>query len=190
MNQTVKEHIFQSGQKIQLVHGDITDEKVDAIVNAANAHLSHGAGVAGAILRRGGQQIQVESEQWVREHGLVSHAEPAYTHAGNLACRYVIHAVGPIWSEGQEEEKLGDCVRGSLRLAERLGITSLAFPAISTGIYRFPVPLAAKIMFSTIQGYLAGTPQTSINLVRIVLYDAASLKIFSEAWDQDDHLGT
>ena len=101
MNQVRKEHTFPSGQVLQIARGDITAETVDAIVNAANSHLMHGAGVAGAIVRRGGPQIQVESSQWVREHGLVSHAEPAYTHAGNLPCRYVIHAVGPVWGEGE-----------------------------------------------------------------------------------------
>ena len=188
MNETSKERIFPTGQKLQLVQGDITEETVDAIVNAANAHLSHGAGVAGAILRRGGMQIQVESDQWVQEHGMVRHAEPAYTRAGNLPCRYVIHAVGPIWSEGQEEEKLQAATNGSLQLAERLGLQSIAFPAISTGIYRFPKPLAAQVMLSTIADHLTANPDSSLKLVRIVLYEPETLQAFIEAWEQNDHL--
>jgi O-acetyl-ADP-ribose deacetylase (regulator of RNase III) len=188
MNTVVNEQLFSSGQKLQLVHGDITDESVDAIVNAANAHLAHGAGVAGAIVRKGGWQIQVESDQWVQKHGMVSHTEPAYTHAGNLPCRYVIHAVGPIWSEGQEEEKLEAAIRGSLQLAGHLGVQSISFPAISTGIYRFPKQLAAQIILSTIQSFLAADQNTSLRLVRIVIYDPEILQAFVDTWEQDDHL--
>lgn len=96
MNQMLKEHTFPSGLALQIVQGDITAELVDAIVNAANSDLEHGVGVAGAILRKGGPSIQVQSDQWVSAHGPVKHAEPAYTTAGNLPCRYVIHAVGPL----------------------------------------------------------------------------------------------
>ena len=189
MNEVIKENIFPSGHRIQLVRGDITDERVDAIVNAANAYLSHGAGVAGAIVRRGGRQIQIESDQWVRQHGRVSHAEPAYTQAGNLPCKYVIHAVGPIWSEGQEQEKLAAATRGALQLAERLDLQSIAFPAISTGIYRFPSNLAAQIMLSTIQEYIAINPRSNLKLIRLVLYDTETLQAYSEIWEQDDQLG-
>ncbi len=188
MNQTVREHTFPSGQRLELAHGDITDEKVDAIVNAANAHLAHGAGVAGAILRKGGRQIQLESDQWVRLHGAVTHAEPAYTSAGSLPCRYVIHAVGPRWGEGDEENKLAAAVRGSLARAEQLGLGSIAFPAISTGIFGFPVLLAAQVILSTIAISLEKQPPSSLQLVRVVLFDQVSLTIFTKEWDQDDHL--
>ncbi len=188
MNQTVKELTFPSGQRLQLAQGDITDEKVDAIVNAANAHLSHGAGVAGAILRNGGRQIQLESDQWVSVHGLVAHAEPAYTSAGSLPCRYVIHAGGPRWGEGDEENKLAAAVSGSLTRAGQLGLGSIAFPAISTGIFGFPLPLAARVILSTIAAYLEGHPSSSIQLVRVVLFDRTSLAVFIKVWDLDDHL--
>jgi O-acetyl-ADP-ribose deacetylase (regulator of RNase III) len=187
MNEVVREHTFPSGQKLQLARGDITDETVEAIVNAANSHLAHGAGVAGAIVRRGGRQIQVESDQWVRDHGLVSHAEPAYTHAGNLPCRYVIHAVGPMWGEGDEEAKLAAAVRGSLCLAEQLGLSSIAFPAISTGIFDFPVDLAARVMLAAIQHYLMANPTSGLKIIRLVLYDQASVNAFLHVWEHDDH---
>jgi O-acetyl-ADP-ribose deacetylase (regulator of RNase III) len=97
MSQVLSESTFPSGQRLQLVQGDLTTEPVDAIVNAANHHLQHGGGLAGAIVRRGGEAIQAESDTWVSKHGLVTNAEPAYTRAGKLPCRYVIHAVGPVW---------------------------------------------------------------------------------------------
>jgi O-acetyl-ADP-ribose deacetylase (regulator of RNase III) len=189
MNQTLKDHTFQSGQKLELAQGDITAETVDAIVNAANLHLMHGAGVAGAIVRRGGPQIQVESSQWVQEHGPVTHAEPAVTLAGNLPCRYVIHAVGPVWGEGDEQVKLEAAIRGSLQLANRLCLNSIAFPAISTGIFGFPQSLAAQVILSSIQDYLTHSPTSSIKLIRLVLFDQETLQAFIKVWEQDDHFG-
>ena len=125
MNHVLQEHVFPNGQRLHLVQGDITQEQVDAIVNAANAHLIHGSGVAGAISRRGGPLIQAESDAWVQQHSPVKHAEPAYTHPGNLPCRYVIHGVGPVWGEGDEAAKLVMTITGSLKLAERLELTSI-----------------------------------------------------------------
>jgi len=188
MSQILKEHAFKTGQVIQLAQGDITAEPVDAIVNAANQYLQHGAGVAGAIVRRGGPSIQAESDQWVRQHGLVSHAQPACTHAGNLPCRYVIHAVGPMWGEGDEDEKLVSAIRGSLHLADQLGLNSIALPALSTGIFGFPKHQAARIILSTVQDYLVSAPDTPLKLIRLVLFDPATVRAFIEIWDQDDHL--
>ncbi len=187
MNEVVREHAFASGQKLQLVQGDITDERVDAIVNAANSHLAHGAGVAGAIVRKGGRQIQDESDDWVRKHGLVAHAEPAYTRAGKLPCRYVIHAVGPRWGEGNETTRLESAIKGSLQRAEQLGLHSISFPAISTGIFGFPIALAAEIMLTSVISYLAQNESLSVNLVRIVLYDRETMNIFIDEWEHNDH---
>ncbi len=183
-----REHNFSGGQTLQIAQGDITAETTEAIVNAANRYLEHGAGVAGAIVRKGGAQIQSESHAWVRTHGLVSHAQPAYTHAGNLPCHYVIHAVGPVWGEGDEADKLAAAIHGSLQVAENLGLSSIAFPAISTGIFGFPRREAAVVMLSTIQGYLAKNPNTGIKLIRLVLFDQETLQAFTDTWDQDDHL--
>jgi O-acetyl-ADP-ribose deacetylase (regulator of RNase III) len=187
MNAAIKEHVYPSGHKLQLAQGDITKETVDIIVNAANAHLAHGAGVAGAIVRQGGAQIQKESDQWVDAHGPVTHDMPAFTSGGKLACRYVIHAVGPRWGEGDEKVKLKAAVRGSLTRAEQLGVSSIAFPAISTGIFGFPVPLAAQVMLSTIDEYLNTRPTSLLKLIRIVLYDREALQVFIHTWEQDDH---
>lgn len=179
---TVKaSHTYPSGQRLEIAEGDLTLEAVDAIVNAANAHLAHGGGVAGAILRRGGEQIQRESDAWVRRHGPVSHAEPAYTGAGNLPSKYVIHAVGPIWGEGDEERKLAAAVQGSLELANRLNLRSIAFPAISTGIFGFPTARAAPIFLETIAAFFGRRPDSGLALVRITLIDRETLDLFLQA---------
>jgi len=183
MNQVLKEAHLSSETTLQLVQGDLTEESVDAIVNAANAHLQHGGGVAGAISHRGGAQIQAESDAWVRKNGPVSHARPAYTGAGRLPCRYVIHAVGPVWGEGQEDQKLQAAMEGSLELADQLSLVSIAFPAISTGIFGFPKQRAARIMLSTIQAYFARPAGSRLHQVRIVLFDQLTLSAFSSVWD-------
>jgi O-acetyl-ADP-ribose deacetylase len=164
------------------VQGDITALQVDAIVNAANAHLQHGGGVAGIISRKGGPAIQKESDAWVREHGPVPHAEPAVTSGGNLPCRYVIHAVGPVWGEGDEDRKLTEAVTGSLSTADKLGLSSMAFPAISTGIFGFPKERAAGVTFSAIADFFANKMESSITLVQMVLYDQPTLDAFMKVW--------
>jgi O-acetyl-ADP-ribose deacetylase (regulator of RNase III) len=161
---------------LEIRQGDITREKVDAIVNAANQHLAHGGGVAAAIVQAGGRVIQQESEEWVRKHGLVVHSKPAYTSAGSLPCRYVIHAVGPVWGEGDEDTKLADAIKGSLKLAVELILESVAFPAISTGIFGFPKERAAQIMFQAIAEFFA--KPSMIKSVRFILYDSGTLNAF------------
>ena len=182
MNKVLKEHVFPSGQRLQIVQGDFTVEAVDAIVNAANAYLKHGGGVAAAISRKGGPQIQEESDAWVRQHGPVPHAEPAFTGAGRLPARYVIHAVGPVWGEGDEDTKLRRAVQGSLKRAEELGLASITFPAISTGIFGFPKERAAGIIYSSIRDYLAETPESSLTQIRLTLYDQPTLDAFLRQW--------
>jgi len=175
-------HTFPSGQVLEVCQGDLTEEMLDAIVNAANSHLAHGGGVAGAIVRRGGSSIQEESDAWVRKHGQVTHAEPAYTGAGRLGCRYVIHAVGPVWGEGDEDRKLAEAVQGSLRLAARLGLNSIALPAISTGIFGFPKDRAAQVIFDAIRDYFDQNSKSKVNLVRLTIIDEPTLNAFQEVF--------
>lgn len=182
MNSVLAERRFPSGQALQLVQGDITAETTDAIVNAANEFLQHGGGVAGVISRRAGPAIQRESDAWVREHGPVLHSEPAYTSAGDLPCRYVIHAVGPVWGEGDEDHKLADAVTGSLRLADRLGLSSLSLPAISTGIFGFPKDRAAGVIYEGIERYFVANPASGLRGVRLVLFGQASVDVFLRSW--------
>ena len=183
MNKILREKPFPSGQVFQIVQGDITQEQVDAIVNAANSRLQHGGGVAGVILRKGGQQIQRESNAWVREHGPVSHAEPAYTSAGHLPCTYIIHAVGPVWGAGDEDQKLSAAVRGSLVVADQLGLESISLPAISTGIFGFPKERAARIIFETINRYYLNHSDSSVMQARLTLYDQAMVDVFLGIYD-------
>jgi O-acetyl-ADP-ribose deacetylase len=182
MNTVLHEQTFPSGQKLQLVRGDLTDEHVDAIVNAANSQLQHAGGVAGVIVRKGGGIIQEESDRWVQEHGPISHTAPAYTSAGNLPSRYVIHAVGPVWGEGQEDTKLFQAVTGSLLLADELGLSSIALPAISTGIFGFPKTKAAEVIFRAISNYYLERPDSSLRLIRLTLFDDPTISAFVTEW--------
>jgi O-acetyl-ADP-ribose deacetylase (regulator of RNase III) len=142
--------------------------------------------VAGAISRRGGPQIQAASDEWVRQHGPVTHAEPAYTGAGSLPCGTVIHAVGPVWGEGDEDRKLTAAVTGSLHLADRLGLASIALPAISTGIYGFPKERAAGIILSAILEYLTQNPGSGLQQVRLTLFDRPTVDAFLTALESKD----
>ncbi len=187
MSAILAERILPSGQALQIVQGDITIEKVDAIVNAANEHLQHGGGVAWAIVKRGGDVIQDESDAWIRAHGLVSHPHPAWTSAGRLPAKYVIHAVGPVWGDGDEDKKLSDAITGSLRVADGLGIESIAFPAISTGIFGFPKDRAARIIFTSIETYFESNT-SNLKVVRLVLFDQSTVDVFvktrQDKWGQ------
>jgi O-acetyl-ADP-ribose deacetylase len=182
MNRAILETRLTSGVSLSLVDGDLTEEQVDAIVNAANDHLIHGGGVAGAILRRGGPQIQAESFDWVRLHGPVTHDRPAYTSGGRLPCRYVIHAVGPIWGEGDEDSKLAAAVHGSLERADELGLQSLSLPPISTGIFGFPKERAAQVILGAILEYFAASVHSTLQTVRLTIIDQPTLAAFCTAW--------
>jgi len=181
MNTVLKEHVFQTGQKIQIVQGDITIEEVDAIVNAANEHLQHGGGVAWAISKKGGPAIQKESDAWIRQHGPVPHSAPAWTSGGLLPAKYVIHAVGPVWGDGGEDNKLSDAVTGSLRVADELKCETIALPAISTGIFGFPKERAAGIIFTSIEKYFENNT-SNLKVVKILLYDQPTLDVFINVW--------
>ena len=183
MNKVLVDKKFPDGQTLQIVQGDITLEETDAIVNAANEHLQHGGGVAWAIVRRGGEAIQQESDAWIRKYGPVTHSHPAWTSGGLLPAKYVIHAVGPVWGDGNEDEKLSAAVHGSLEAADELKLSSLSLPAISTGIFGFPKDRAAGIIFSTIKNYFAHH-ETGIKLVRIVLFDDTTIRAFVSSWTE------
>ncbi len=174
---------YPNGSTLEIVQGDLTQERVDAIVNAANDRLRHGGGIARLIARRGGPAIQKESDAWVRTNGPVSHAQPAYTSAGKLPCQYVIHAVGPVWGSGDEDRKLAQAITGSLALADQLALRSLALPAISTGIFGFPKARAAGVVYQAIEEYFTAHPDTGLQQVRLALYDQPTIDAFLEVWD-------
>jgi O-acetyl-ADP-ribose deacetylase (regulator of RNase III) len=157
---------------LELILGDITDSDTDAIVNAANTALQLGGGVAGAIRRKGGPKIQEECNKI----GGTFVGGAVMTTGGNLKAKYVIHAVGPVHGDEHEDEKLKDATLNSLILADENGLKSIAFPAISTGIFGFPKDKCATIMLSTTIAYLEGP--TQLQRVIICLYDQETLETF------------
>ena len=160
--------------RIEVVRGDITAERVDAIVNAANQSLLGGGGVDGAIHRAAGRELL----EACRELGGCPTGDARATPGFRLPARWVIHAVGPRWRGGghDEERLLASCYRRSLEVADELGARSIAFPAISTGIYGFPAGPAARIAVDT----LRSTP-TEVELVRLVAFDAGTERLLREA---------
>lgn len=161
--------------------GDITRETVDIIVNAANSTLLGGGGVDGAIHRAGGPAIlqackQVRSEQY--PNGLPTGKAVATT-AGRLDARWIVHTVGPVWGGGNRNEDalLADCYRNSLAAAERLGAASIAFPAISTGVYHFPKPRATGIAYTAIKTELPRIPGLTVSFV---FFSEADMQVFLE----------
>ncbi|GBC69688.1 O-acetyl-ADP-ribose deacetylase [archaeon HR01] len=161
--------------EIALLKGDITLCDVEAVVNAANSMLKMGGGVAGAILRRGGQSIQEECDRI----GYCPVGGAVITGAGRLRARYVIHAVGPRMGEGDEDRKLSDAVLNTLKLATQYNVKSLAFPAISTGVFGFPKKRCAEIMIGTTIDYLL-RERTSLEKILFVLYDDETYRVFEE----------
>ncbi|MBI2876717.1 MAG: macro domain-containing protein [Candidatus Tectomicrobia bacterium] len=180
MNTIRRETTLPSGQRILVMEGDLTQEAVDAIVNAANERLQHGGGVAGAIVRKGGQVIQEESNRI----GHVPTGSAAITRGGSLPARYVIHAVGPIWGSVDEDNKLISAIRSSLLLAEQHKLSSISFPAISAGIFGFPKERCADLLLETARAFLADHPASSLREVRFCLFDQPTLEAFIVAFDQ------
>ncbi len=162
-----------AGRTLELVEGDITEMDTDAIVNAANAQLVLGGGVAGAIRRKGGPQIQAECDKI----GGTFVGGAVITTGGRLKARHVIHAVGPRMGEGNEDEKLRNATLNSLKLADERGLKSLAFPAISTGIFGFPLQRCAEIMLTATVEYLQG--KTGFERVVFCLFGRESFDVFA-----------
>ncbi|MBD3165527.1 macro domain-containing protein [bacterium] len=168
------------GTTVELVLGDITTEEVDAIVNAANSGLQHGGGVAGAIVRKGGRIIQEESNRLAP----VAAGRAVITTGGNLPATHVIHTVGPRWGEGDEDNKLASAVRSALAVADEHGLRSISLPAISTGIFGFPLERAVRVILGAIRSFLDDAPGTRQQAVRLCLFDEHTLHAFEEGWGE------
>jgi O-acetyl-ADP-ribose deacetylase (regulator of RNase III) len=164
---------------LELCDGDITEMSTDAIVNAANARLILGGGVAGAIRNKGGPSIQAECDKI----GGTFVGGAVITTAGSLKARHVIHAVGPRAGEGDEDEKLKNATLNSLKVADENNLKSISFPAISTGIFGFPIERCAEIMLETTIGYLKG--KTGLERVVFCLFGSESYEVFASRLKQE-----
>jgi O-acetyl-ADP-ribose deacetylase (regulator of RNase III) len=163
---------------LELVEGDITEMDVDAIVNAANERLAHGGGVAGVISRKGGPAIQHESDAWVRARSRVPTGSAAITSGGRLKARHVIHAVGPIYDgTARSAELLASAVRAALQVADDHDLKSVALPAISTGIFGYPMEEAARVMLRAAIAYLER--ETKLERVIFCLYGRTAFDVFA-----------
>lgn len=166
---------------LQVVQGDITKIEADAIVNAANSSLMGGGGVDGAIHRAGGPAILEDCRKIVAKQGSCKTGEAVITTAGNLPAKYVIHTVGPIWSNGQQDKNdklLANCYRNSLQLAVDNGCATIAFPNISTGVYRFPKDRAAKIAVATVAEFTKSNDK--LEKVLFVCFDEENFKLIRD----------
>ena len=164
--------------KIEIIKGDITKIKVDAIVNAANSSLMGGGGVDGAIHRAGGPAILEECRKIIAKQGSCRTGEAVITTGGNLPAKFVIHTVGPVWNNGKKNEAnlLAACYQNSLKLAVKHSLSSIAFPNISTGIYGYPKKEAAEIAVNTVVLYLK--QDTFISKVYFVCFDEENYQLY------------
>jgi len=169
-----EELLLEGGKILRIKKKDLTEEKVDAIVNAANSHLKHGGGVAGAIVRKGGKTIQEESDKI----GYVPVGNVAVTSAGSLKAKYVIHTVGPRWGEGNEDEKLRSAVYNSLKKAQELGLRSISLPAISSGIFGFPKERCVRIIVETIIEFFKENKESTFRVVNCCNVDDFTYNLF------------
>ncbi|MEJ2683601.1 MAG: macro domain-containing protein [Candidatus Sulfobium sp.] len=175
----ISEHQID-GKTLRLVKGDITERDVDAIVNAANSHLRHGGGVAGAIVRKGGRVIQEESDRI----GFTPAGTAVITGAGKLPARFVIHAVGPRMGEGDEDNKLKSAVVSCLMLASQEDLGSISMPAISSGIFGFPKDRCASILVGESASFLKKNMGASLHLVEFCIFDDHTLGFFRKEFDR------
>ena len=172
-----------SSVSIEVQRGDITKLAIDAIVNAANTSLMGGGGVDGAIHRAGGPAILEQCRAIVARQGGCRPGEAVMTDAGDLPAKKVIHTVGPVWTEEQAEEHdrtLASCYTTSLELAVEAGLRSIAFPGISTGVYRFPKERAARVALGAVRGALRGGLAGHLERVVLVCFDEESERIYTE----------
>jgi O-acetyl-ADP-ribose deacetylase (regulator of RNase III) len=169
--------MLQNNKRITLEDSDITERRVDAIVNAANSVLNHGGGIALAIVRKGGWEIQTESYKI----GYVPVGSAVITGAGRLPCKAVIHAVGPQMGEGDEDRKLRMAMQSILRLADENEFKSISIPAISSGIYEFPKDRCAKILIGeTVEFLTTRQDTTAIEVVEFCVIDKVTLGHFQK----------
>ena len=170
--------------KLSLIQGDITKQDTDAIVNAANSGLMGGGGVDGAIHRAGGPAILEECKHIVAKQGRLPTGEAVITTGGNLRAKYVIHTVGPVWRGGNsgEPQLLSNAYRHSLELAAAHKLENVSFPSISTGVYSYPIQLAAEVALKTVIDFLQ--QESSLNEVFFVLFDNKTYELYVDVLEK------
>jgi putative ATPase len=168
---------FPGGRTFTAVIYDLLDEPSDAIVNAANGGLSHGAGVAGAIAEAAGPALEKEGERIVRERGMIPVGEAVVTTAGWLRFKGVIHAVGPRMGQGHEEAKLVKTLNSAFLRAHERGWASLSFPAISSGIFAVPVEVCARAYLRAVREFFAAYPDSPLKTIRLALFEGPLVEI-------------
>jgi len=164
------EYEFAHGQLLQVRSGDITEECVDVIVNEANSNLTHNSGTAAALAQKGGKEVQVQSDRWVRKHGPVSPGQVAVTEAGQLPCKWLIHAVGPVWRGGnwREDSELWDAMWNCLVWASKLHARSIAIPAVGSSFLGFQKERCAYLLVDCIAKFIHKHPLSKLREIRIV----------------------
>lgn len=165
---------------LKVIKGDITEEATEAIVNAANSYLAHGGGVAYAIVKKGGREIQEESNKIIKEKGPIPVGHAVLTKGYNLKAKYVIHVVGPQWGEGEEELKLRLAIKNVLKIAKENGIVSISIPAVSCGIFGFPKAKGTKIIVEETINFIKNNPN-SFKEIHFIGIDEEIPMLFKEA---------
>jgi putative ATPase len=168
------------GRSFEVVEGDLLAQDVDAIVNAANGRLMHGGGVAAAIARAAGAALREEGERILAQRGPIPTGEAVVTTAGALPFAGVVHAVGPAYGEGGEEEKLVCALASAFERAAERGWARIAFPAVSSGIFAVPLPTCARAYVRAVREHVASRPKTSLQLFRLCVFDPQIVKLVRE----------
>jgi putative ATPase len=171
---------FNDNQVLEIIQGDITKEETDAIVNAANGHLKHGGGVAGAIVRAGGESIQKQSDEYISENGPLNVSDVAVTGAGKMKVRYVIHVHGPKKSNENYKELLYKSFYNILSKGDELELSSISIPAVSSGIFGVPKKECARTFFKALLDYFEDNPASSMKVIRACNIDSETTRIFEE----------
>jgi O-acetyl-ADP-ribose deacetylase (regulator of RNase III) len=186
--EVVGEEELPGGRVFEVVLGDLLKEPSDAIVNAANSHLEHGGGVAWAISRAAGPELDRESEDIVRARGPIPVGEAVVTGAGRLPFKGVIHCVGPRLGEGDEEAKLDRALRSAFLRADERGWRSVSFPAVSSGIFAVPPETCVRAYLSAVRGFFAATPGSRLESLRLVLLPGPILDLLRAAGPEGGHV--
>ena len=168
---------YAGGRAFEVVKGDLLEEPVDAIVNAANGHLAHGGGVAAAIAQAAGETLEEEGDRIVAERGPIPVGEAVVTTAGRLPFKGVIHAVGPHQGLGREEELVVQALQAAFLRAHERGWASVSFPAVSSGIFAVPLDVCARAYARAVRGFFAAHPDTSLRTLRLCLFDGPLVEL-------------